>query len=204
MFVVTYNFNDMPVNHMTFLRQRIFLVPVEEGAEGKGEASARERGASPGRPKSLCYLMHLRCDPPPSPALPKPLLAIESSSLTQSFSPCLPLSQISEFQIWEDLLAQRHPPAVLTQIHRSGCWSPLRSQIFHRGAKKPEIFPPCVTSPVLPTLIQLVRGGGGGGGGLLLERRTGHWRRRDADTPKGPTGLDHGASVKHVRWRARC
>ncbi|TWW60285.1 atos homolog protein B [Takifugu flavidus] len=60
MFVVTYNFNDMPVNHMTFLRQRIFLVPVEEGAEGKSEASAREQSAAPCRPKSLCYLMHLR------------------------------------------------------------------------------------------------------------------------------------------------
>lgn len=62
MFVVTYNFNDMPVNHMTFLRQRIFLVPVEDGAEGKSEASARERSAAPSRPKSLCYLMHLRYD----------------------------------------------------------------------------------------------------------------------------------------------
>lgn len=62
MFVVTYNFNDMPVNHMTFLRQRIFLVPVEEGAEGKSEASAREHSAAPCRPKSLCYLMHLRYD----------------------------------------------------------------------------------------------------------------------------------------------
>lgn len=62
MFVVTYNFNDMPVNHMTFLRQRIFLVPVEEGVEGKSEASARERSAAPCRSKSLCYLMHLRCD----------------------------------------------------------------------------------------------------------------------------------------------
>lgn len=60
MFVVTYNFNDMPVNHMTFLRQRIFLVPVEEGAEGKSEASAREHSAAACRPKSLCYLMHLR------------------------------------------------------------------------------------------------------------------------------------------------
>ena len=60
MFVVTYNFNDMPVNHMTFLRQRIFLVPVEEGVEGKSEASARERSTAPCRPKSLCYLMHLR------------------------------------------------------------------------------------------------------------------------------------------------
>lgn len=62
MFVVTYNFNDMPVNHMTFLRQRIFLVPVEEGVEGKNEASTRDRSAAPCRSKSLCYLMHLRCD----------------------------------------------------------------------------------------------------------------------------------------------
>ncbi|KAI2664894.1 Protein FAM214B [Labeo rohita] len=36
MFLVTYNFGDMPVNHMTFLRHRIFLVPVDE-AEGSGE-----------------------------------------------------------------------------------------------------------------------------------------------------------------------
>lgn len=62
MFVVTYNFNDMPVNHMTFLRQRIFLVPVEEGGEGKSEASTREHSAAACRPKSLCYLMHLRYD----------------------------------------------------------------------------------------------------------------------------------------------
>lgn len=62
MFVVTYNFNDMPVNHMTFLRQRIFLVPVEEGVEGKSGVLARERSAAQCRPKSLCYLMHLRCD----------------------------------------------------------------------------------------------------------------------------------------------
>uniref|UniRef100_A0A8C6Z6N9 Atos homolog protein B n=1 Tax=Nothoprocta perdicaria TaxID=30464 RepID=A0A8C6Z6N9_NOTPE len=34
MFLVTYDFQDMPANHMTFLRHRIFLVPVgeEEGA----------------------------------------------------------------------------------------------------------------------------------------------------------------------------
>lgn len=58
MFLVTYNFDDMPVNHMTFLRHRIFLVPVEDGVEGKG-------GATPGggvldRKKILCYLIHLR------------------------------------------------------------------------------------------------------------------------------------------------
>lgn len=57
MFVVTYNLHDMPVNHITFLRQRIFLVPVEEGVEGKSEASA-----APCRTKSLSYLIHLRCD----------------------------------------------------------------------------------------------------------------------------------------------
>ncbi|PWA15758.1 hypothetical protein CCH79_00009029, partial [Gambusia affinis] len=39
MFLVTYNFGDMPVNHMTFLRHRIFLVPVEEGTEGEDESS---------------------------------------------------------------------------------------------------------------------------------------------------------------------
>ncbi|XP_008333408.1 protein FAM214B-like isoform X2 [Cynoglossus semilaevis] len=56
MFLVTYNFSDMPVNHMTFLRHRIFLLPVEEGAKGKGKAP-------PGggdRKKILCYLIHLR------------------------------------------------------------------------------------------------------------------------------------------------
>ncbi|XP_060763710.1 atos homolog protein B [Neoarius graeffei] len=56
MFLVTYNFGDMPVNHMTFLRHRIFLVPVEEGVEsGAGtESSASDRK------KILCYLIHLR------------------------------------------------------------------------------------------------------------------------------------------------
>lgn len=58
MFLVTYNFNDMPVNHMTFLRHRIFLVPVEEGAEGKGEASPGSGMLD--RKKILCYLIHLR------------------------------------------------------------------------------------------------------------------------------------------------
>ncbi|KAJ0044134.1 hypothetical protein NL108_009760, partial [Boleophthalmus pectinirostris] len=56
MFLVTYNFSDMPINHMTFLRHRIFLMPVEEGAEGKGEASPAG-GAD--RRKILCYLIHL-------------------------------------------------------------------------------------------------------------------------------------------------
>ncbi len=52
MFLVTYNFGDMPVNHMTFLRHRIFLVPVDE-AEG-------QEGSLSGRKKILCYLIHLR------------------------------------------------------------------------------------------------------------------------------------------------
>lgn len=60
MFLVTYNFGDMPVNHMTFLRHRIFLVPVEEGVEGKGEASPG--GGVLDRKKILCYLIHLRYD----------------------------------------------------------------------------------------------------------------------------------------------
>lgn len=53
MFLVTYDFHDMPANHLTFLRHRIFLVPVEEG---EGPSS------SPGEPprRVLCYLMHLR------------------------------------------------------------------------------------------------------------------------------------------------
>lgn len=60
MFLVTYNFGDMPVNHMTFLRHRIFLVPAEEGVEGKGEASPG--GGLLDRKKILCYLIHLRYD----------------------------------------------------------------------------------------------------------------------------------------------
>lgn len=59
MFLVTYNFDDMPSNHMTFLRQRIFLVPVEEGgAEERGEAPAGSGVQD--RKKVLCYLIHLR------------------------------------------------------------------------------------------------------------------------------------------------
>ncbi|KAF0034181.1 hypothetical protein F2P81_014247 [Scophthalmus maximus] len=59
MFLATYNFDDMPVNHMTFLRHRIFLVPVEEEeAEGKGEGPPG--GGALDRKKTLCYLMHLR------------------------------------------------------------------------------------------------------------------------------------------------
>ncbi|CAN9512971.1 unnamed protein product [Ophioblennius macclurei] len=58
MFLVTYNFSDMPVNHMTFLRHRIFLVPVEDGVEGKNEASPGSGALD--RKKILCYLIHLR------------------------------------------------------------------------------------------------------------------------------------------------
>ncbi|XP_061133717.1 atos homolog protein B [Syngnathus typhle] len=53
MFLVTYNFDDMPTNHMTFLRHRIFLMPVEEDGDGKKHGSADCR-------KILCYLIHLR------------------------------------------------------------------------------------------------------------------------------------------------
>lgn len=60
MFLVTYNFGDMPVNHMTFLRHRIFLVPVEEGTEGKDEVSPG--GGALDRKRILCYLIHLRHD----------------------------------------------------------------------------------------------------------------------------------------------
>ncbi|XP_030214185.1 atos homolog protein B [Gadus morhua] len=58
MFLVTYNFEDMPVNHMTFLRHRNFLVPVEEVPEGQGEGPAG--GRVPERKRILCYLIHLR------------------------------------------------------------------------------------------------------------------------------------------------
>lgn len=58
MFLVTYNFADMPINHMTFLRHRIFLVPVEESAKGKDEASPG--GGVIDRKRILCYLIHLR------------------------------------------------------------------------------------------------------------------------------------------------
>ncbi|XP_062398717.1 atos homolog protein B [Sardina pilchardus] len=58
MFLVTYNFGDMPVNHMTFLRHRIFLVPVDEG-EGSERAGPAE-DVQVDRKKILCYLIHLR------------------------------------------------------------------------------------------------------------------------------------------------
>uniref|UniRef100_A0A0B8RRE6 Atos homolog protein B n=1 Tax=Philothamnus irregularis TaxID=1899461 RepID=A0A0B8RRE6_9SAUR len=53
MFLVTYDFHDMPANHITFLRHRIFLVPV-----GEGEAPVSDLAGQPKR--VLCYLMHLR------------------------------------------------------------------------------------------------------------------------------------------------
>ncbi|KAK2845927.1 hypothetical protein Q7C36_010781 [Tachysurus vachellii] len=56
MFLVTYNFGDMPVNHMTFLRHRIFLVPVEEEVE----SGAGTESSISDRKKILCYLIHLR------------------------------------------------------------------------------------------------------------------------------------------------
>lgn len=58
MFLVTYDFQDMPANHMTFLRHRIFLVPV--GKEKGATVSCSEPpGTDPPR-RVLCYLMHLR------------------------------------------------------------------------------------------------------------------------------------------------
>ncbi|KAJ8005613.1 hypothetical protein DPEC_G00119760 [Dallia pectoralis] len=61
MFLVTYNFGDMPVNHMTFLRHRIFLVPVEETEpDGKVEGPPEPRATPTERRKILCYLTHLR------------------------------------------------------------------------------------------------------------------------------------------------
>ncbi|XP_054843027.1 atos homolog protein B [Eublepharis macularius] len=53
MFLVTYDFHDMPANHVTFLRHRIFLVPV-----GEEQGSSLPLGGLPRR--VLCYLMHLR------------------------------------------------------------------------------------------------------------------------------------------------
>lgn len=48
MFLVTFDFSDMPAAHVTFLRHRLFLVPVGE----EGDASPAHR--------LLCYLLHLR------------------------------------------------------------------------------------------------------------------------------------------------
>lgn len=58
MFLVTYDFQDMPAHHMTFLRHRIFLVPVGED-EGAGAVPSDPACAHPPR-RVLCYLMHLR------------------------------------------------------------------------------------------------------------------------------------------------
>ncbi|KAM6034626.1 atos homolog protein B isoform 1-T4 [Chlamydotis macqueenii] len=58
MFLVTYDFQDMPANHMTFLRHRIFLVPVGE-EEGATVGPSNPLGSDPPR-RVLCYLMHLR------------------------------------------------------------------------------------------------------------------------------------------------
>nr|XP_054514779.1 atos homolog protein B isoform X2 [Pan troglodytes] len=48
MFLVTFDFSDMPAAHMTFLRHRLSLVPV--GEEGNANPTHR----------LLCYLLHLR------------------------------------------------------------------------------------------------------------------------------------------------
>uniref|UniRef100_A0A8V0YIJ6 Atos homolog protein B n=1 Tax=Gallus gallus TaxID=9031 RepID=A0A8V0YIJ6_CHICK len=58
MFLVTYDFQDMPANHMTFLRHRIFLVPVGK-EKGVTVACSEPPGTGPPR-RVLCYLMHLR------------------------------------------------------------------------------------------------------------------------------------------------
>ncbi|XP_069780382.1 atos homolog protein B isoform X2 [Narcine bancroftii] len=55
MFLVTYDFNDMPPNHITLLRHRIFLVPVEEN-----EGTCENMENSEIKRKVLCYLIHLR------------------------------------------------------------------------------------------------------------------------------------------------
>ncbi|KAM9510359.1 LOW QUALITY PROTEIN: atos homolog protein B-like [Guaruba guarouba] len=58
MFLVTYDFQDMPANHMTFLRHRIFLVPVGEEERATVGPSNLPGTGPPHR--VLCYLMHLR------------------------------------------------------------------------------------------------------------------------------------------------
>ncbi|XP_048450410.1 protein FAM214B-like [Rhincodon typus] len=55
MFLVTYDFSDMPPNHITLLRHRIFLVPVEEN-----EGTHENMENSEVKKKILCYLIHLR------------------------------------------------------------------------------------------------------------------------------------------------
>ncbi|XP_071988886.1 atos homolog protein B isoform X2 [Engystomops pustulosus] len=62
MFLVTYDFKDMPANHVTFLRHRIFLVPVQEN-DGENEGLPSASGGAAAKEKAkriLCYLMHLR------------------------------------------------------------------------------------------------------------------------------------------------
>ncbi|NXO01624.1 F214B protein, partial [Rhinopomastus cyanomelas] len=59
MFLVTYDFQDMPANHMTFLRHRIFLVPVGE-EEGGGTTTPSDTPGTSTPRRVLCYLMHLR------------------------------------------------------------------------------------------------------------------------------------------------
>uniref|UniRef100_A0A8C5WK69 Atos homolog protein B n=1 Tax=Leptobrachium leishanense TaxID=445787 RepID=A0A8C5WK69_9ANUR len=62
MFLVTYDLKDMPPNHVTFLRHRIFLVPVQEVEnDEKSTQEPTDCGAGKDRARRiLCYLMHLR------------------------------------------------------------------------------------------------------------------------------------------------
>ncbi|XP_023579825.1 protein FAM214A [Octodon degus] len=56
MFVVVYDLRGMPANHQTFLRQRIFSVPVEpEARTSTGQGRTR-----PAEERLLRYLIHLR------------------------------------------------------------------------------------------------------------------------------------------------
>ncbi|XP_043933272.1 protein FAM214B [Protopterus annectens] len=59
MFLMTYDFKDMPQNHVTFLRHRIFLVPVEEN-EGGTSGHQNQIDCTVQKKRILCYLMHLR------------------------------------------------------------------------------------------------------------------------------------------------
>ncbi|XP_013365729.1 PREDICTED: protein FAM214A [Chinchilla lanigera] len=56
MFVVMYDLRDMPANHQTFLRQRIFSVPAKPEARG---GAGKGRGP-PAEERLLRYLIHLR------------------------------------------------------------------------------------------------------------------------------------------------
>ncbi|MEE6525673.1 hypothetical protein FKM82_025843 [Ascaphus truei] len=65
MFLVTYDFKDMPPNHVTFLRHRIFLTPVPEEQQEQQEEEGEQAQSSTGpqvtiAKRILCYLMHLR------------------------------------------------------------------------------------------------------------------------------------------------